>query len=67
MSIRLEIGVVVNNNIVMSKYNVPSTNWEQGSDDKFPENGLRESCIALKVLIGVERFCGELRKRKTKE
>ena len=28
--------------------------WEQGPDDKFPEDELRQACIALEVLIGVD-------------
>ena len=28
--------------------------WEQGSDDKLPEDKLRQACIALEVLIGVD-------------
>jgi exonuclease SbcC len=28
--------------------------WEQGPDDKTPEDELREACIALEVLIGVD-------------
>jgi len=28
--------------------------WEQGADDKLPEEELREACIALEVLVGVD-------------
>ena len=28
--------------------------WEQGPDDKTPEDELRQACIALEVLIGVD-------------